>query len=184
MRAYGICPNSVYSMHSEMLIRIDLSAGLRLRNCLTERYADDSVTAVAAGRARSAVAGLRARSTGRHKEIRDEASQALLPRCRVIGQLWSQTLGSDLVGTFGDPSGSVVPQAAVVATNRETNISYRAETDGSGNYIFTQFHPGPYALVQFRTARPQGRIRSWKGVLQHAETFFFWHILVGSRRGG
>jgi len=85
-------------------------------------------------------------------------SPILLSRFRVIARLailfilvaafaWSQTLNSDLVGTVRDQSGSVVPQAALVATNSETNISYRAETDGLGNYVFTQLRPGPYVLV-------------------------------------
>jgi hypothetical protein len=72
---------------------------------------------------------------------------ALIVLALMAGCAWSQTLGSDLLGTVRDPSGSVVPQATLMATNSETNISYRAETDGSGNYIFTQLRPGPYVLV-------------------------------------
>lgn len=82
----------------------------------------------------------------------------LLSRSRLIAPLailfilvtavaWSQTLNSDLVGIVKDPSGSSIPRATLVATNTETNISYRVQTDELGNYIFTQLRPGPYVLV-------------------------------------
>jgi Carboxypeptidase regulatory-like domain/TonB dependent receptor len=65
----------------------------------------------------------------------------------IMSHCWSQTLTSDLLGSVKDSSGSVVPHASLVATNTETNISYAAQTDESGSYIFTQLRPGPYVLV-------------------------------------
>ena len=41
---------------------------------------------------------------------------------------------STIRGTVMDVSGGVIPKAAVVITDLETNISHKLSTDGEGNY--------------------------------------------------
>src|SRR5579859_3643105 len=41
------------------------------------------------------------------------------------------------VGRITDPSGAIIPGAQVQARNVETNITYKAVTNGTGDYVIT-----------------------------------------------
>ena len=69
------------------------------------------------------------------------------------GDLWpTATCGSTVIygavhGTATDPSGAVVPNAAVSITNTSTGITTTAKTDSHGYYIFPQLQiGGPYTI--------------------------------------
>ena len=71
--------------------------------------------------------------------------------------MWSQ--GTDLGtirGTVQDPSGSVVPNAAVEATDIQTGIVRKTTTNGEGNFEFASMRSGTYkvsiSLPGFATA--------------------------------
>ena len=53
---------------------------------------------------------------------------------------------TSVVGTVTDPSGAVVPGAALVIENVATGITRETESDQSGGYRFLQLAPGAYRL--------------------------------------
>lgn len=61
--------------------------------------------------------------------------------------LFGQTVSSSLVGTVLDPSGAVVPNAAVTATDNETGALRSVTTDSSGTFRFLNLTPGEYTLA-------------------------------------
>ncbi|MBM3796240.1 MAG: TonB-dependent receptor [Acidobacteria bacterium] len=56
----------------------------------------------------------------------------------------AQTLYGSLVGVVEDPTGSVVPNAAVTATNKGTGLVLEAKTDAAGTYNFVNVPQGSY----------------------------------------
>ena len=61
----------------------------------------------------------------------------------AAGIAFAQTFGS-INGVVTDPSGSVVPNAAVTVTNSATNATRGTQTDPSGFYSFPDLIPGTY----------------------------------------
>src|SRR5437660_699071 len=59
---------------------------------------------------------------------------------------YSQVLYGSLVGTITDPSGGLVPNATVTATNRDTNQTYKENTDTSGRFSIANVLPGTYSI--------------------------------------
>ena len=68
----------------------------------------------------------------------------LLPTPSASGQ---GTVHATLSGSVGDPSGSVVPGAAVFLTNAGTAAVQTATTDEQGTYQFVRVVPGLYSLA-------------------------------------
>src|SRR5882672_11479149 len=50
-------------------------------------------------------------------------------------------------GTVKDQTSAVIPAASVTLTNKDTNITSRTTTNGSGFYLFPGMNPGPYLLA-------------------------------------
>ena len=59
----------------------------------------------------------------------------------------AQSLYGSLVGTVTDDSGAVLAQAAVTATQRETNFSRTTVTNDTGGYNLPNILPGTYELT-------------------------------------
>src|SRR5260370_6827834 len=49
----------------------------------------------------------------------------------------AQGTSGDVLGTVSDPSGAVIPKAAVIITNTGTQQPRKTVTDGQGQYTFT-----------------------------------------------
>ncbi|HET9528992.1 MAG TPA: TonB-dependent receptor, partial [Blastocatellia bacterium] len=62
------------------------------------------------------------------------------------GTVFAQGYRASIVGTVTDPSGAVIPNARITATNRETGISSSATSDEAGNYVIARIVPGIYGL--------------------------------------
>ena len=60
----------------------------------------------------------------------------------------AQTVNGVIAGTVTDPSGAVVPNVRVTATNTGTGISQTTTTGAQGEYRFPLVPPGTY-VVQF-----------------------------------
>ena len=58
----------------------------------------------------------------------------------------AQKSSGDILGTVTDPSGGVLAQVQVSATNVATHDTRKVETDQVGNYRFTFLPPGTYSL--------------------------------------
>ena len=95
--------------------------------------------------------------------------------CVFIAPGFSQTITGTLNGTVTDPSGGVLPNVKVVATNVDTNIEYTATTNAAGVYNllflpvgrynvsatasgFKKAVLGPYVLEVNQTARVDVRM--------------------------
>src|SRR5580698_5184126 len=62
------------------------------------------------------------------------------------GQAQLAVTTATLSGSVTDPSGAVVPQAAVKLNSTQTGISRTYVTDAGGRYSFTQLPPATYTL--------------------------------------
>lgn len=69
------------------------------------------------------------------------AATALLA-CALV---WAQGTGA-IVGTVTDPSGGVIPNANVKATNVATALTREAATNSQGYYVIPSLHPATYTL--------------------------------------
>jgi hypothetical protein len=78
------------------------------------------------------------------RTLLSSASLSILVVSAALGQLANQTA---LVGTVVDTSGSVIPEAQVVAVNRESRDTYRAATNGQGYYNIQFIRIGTYDIT-------------------------------------
>jgi len=64
--------------------------------------------------------------------------------------------GGQITGEVKDPSGALVPNATITATNTATNVARTTQTNSAGLYVFPDLIPGPYqvraATAGFQTA--------------------------------
>ncbi len=66
----------------------------------------------------------------------------------IAPSLWAQSLVSgDLTGTVTDPSGAVVPSAAVTLRNTGTGETRSTTTNSNGSYRFSLLRPGSYSVA-------------------------------------
>ena len=64
----------------------------------------------------------------------------------LTGAAYAQTTFASITGTVTDPTGSVVPNATITATNVETNIKTSATSNDAGNYTLAQIKEGTYTV--------------------------------------
>jgi hypothetical protein len=65
----------------------------------------------------------------------------------LFGSLSAQTITASVTGTVADPSGAVVPNVKVTATNRATNVSFSATTNDAGVYNLLFLPTGEYNVA-------------------------------------
>ena len=63
--------------------------------------------------------------------------------------LWADTGGS-ISGTVKDPSGGVIPDAAIIARNIDGGVQQTLNTNAAGFYAFTTLPVGHYEIEAFR----------------------------------
>jgi hypothetical protein len=59
---------------------------------------------------------------------------------------WAQAVKGTLLGTVTDSQGAAVPGANVTVTETGTNITRTAQTNASGNYVFSNLKDGTYRV--------------------------------------
>lgn len=59
---------------------------------------------------------------------------------------FAQTVTGSIYGTVADPSGAIIPGAAVTATNVGTNEAHTTKSNASGQYLFPVLSPGRYEV--------------------------------------
>src|SRR5438874_11238706 len=64
--------------------------------------------------------------------------------CAVIPILQGQE--ARLSGTVTDPTGAVLPDVTITATQTRQTISFKAKTDSEGQYLFPRLPIGPYEV--------------------------------------
>src|SRR5438270_12190932 len=67
--------------------------------------------------------------------------------CFLAGAMSAQTITASITGTVTDPSGAIVPNVKVVATNSATNIANTATTNESGVYNILFLPAGQYNVA-------------------------------------
>jgi outer membrane receptor protein involved in Fe transport len=72
---------------------------------------------------------------------------ALLALALGAGNLAAQAVNATLLGTVTDPSGAVVVNAKVTATEVNTGISHTDQSNASGNFTFPDMPPGQYQVT-------------------------------------
>ena len=60
---------------------------------------------------------------------------------------WAQVENASLTGFVTDPSGAVVPDASVTATQTTTNLEQKTTTDSAGDYVFPALLVGTYTVT-------------------------------------
>src|SRR5438105_2549740 len=65
--------------------------------------------------------------------------------CSCLG--WSQIGTSSITGIVTDPSGAVVANAKVIATNEATGVEYNGTTNATGSYTFSSVSLGSYTVA-------------------------------------
>ena len=73
-------------------------------------------------------------------------TMALLTMLSPFGILHAQVSGGTITGVVTDASGSVIPQAKVNVTNRDTGVVRSAITNAEGFYTSPNLVPGPYQV--------------------------------------
>ncbi|HXI42413.1 MAG TPA: carboxypeptidase-like regulatory domain-containing protein, partial [Bryobacteraceae bacterium] len=66
--------------------------------------------------------------------------------CLAIAALQAQEITGNISGTVTDPSGSVIPGAAVTATNTGTGAQRTTQTTSSGVFFLNNLPVGNYKL--------------------------------------
>src|SRR5262249_51007784 len=59
---------------------------------------------------------------------------------------FAQTSDGIILGTVSDSTGAVIPNASVTATNKGTNVQYKATTNSVGEYRINNVPVGTYDL--------------------------------------
>jgi len=73
--------------------------------------------------------------------------RALVVLFVVVGlQCRAQQVTATLSGTVSDPSGALVPEAQLTATNINTGVAVKTVSDSAGNYVFPSLPSGTYSL--------------------------------------
>ena len=71
---------------------------------------------------------------------------SLLMLLACAGLAMGQGTASRVTGTVVDPSGAVVPGAAVTLTNEGTKVSFNTESTSTGTYVFESVQVGVYTV--------------------------------------
>ena len=65
----------------------------------------------------------------------------------IVSSAWAQGDRGTITGTVADPTGAMVPNAAVEAKNANTGAVYQAASSATGNYSLVQLPAGPYQIT-------------------------------------
>src|SRR6266436_4007837 len=85
---------------------------------------------------------------GSRKSHRSSTWLAYAAICAIAaGTATGQIAGGGAIqGTVTDPTGAVIPQAAVTATNVATGVQTTRVTTGAGLYVLSPLAPGEYTV--------------------------------------
>ena len=72
---------------------------------------------------------------------------ALLAFVFLANAAYAQVVSGTIAGSVLDPSGAVVPGVNITAVDTETNQSYKAVSDQSGNYTLTNLPNSTYRVM-------------------------------------
>src|ERR1035441_4076754 len=79
----------------------------------------------------------------------------------------AQAISGAISGSVADTSGSVVPNAAVTATNTATGVVNKAVTNSSGLYHISELPPGTYDIAVEATGFSKSLLKGFVVELNH-----------------
>jgi hypothetical protein len=85
-------------------------------------------------------------SNGKAMQIQICIALAVVSAAFLTVPLPAQEFRGGILGRVTDPSGAVVPGAAVTVTNQETNVAVETRTNQEGNYNVPYLVPGRYIV--------------------------------------
>jgi hypothetical protein len=91
-------------------------------------------------------------------------------------QVWSADVTARIRGTVTDPSGAVVPNAELTATNIQTGVAYTAKTQSTGNYELLNLPVGTYTLA---ATAPAFQTFSASGIKLNIDQLYVQDIRLG-----
>lgn len=84
----------------------------------------------------------------------------IVPLMLAPSRASAQAISAELLGTVQDPSGAVIPNAKITATEVATGVKHTTQSDQTGNYLLPLLPPGSYTLTAeatgFRTLTQSG----------------------------
>ncbi|MFL6227402.1 MAG: carboxypeptidase regulatory-like domain-containing protein [Pyrinomonadaceae bacterium] len=87
---------------------------------------------------------------------RSFAAATLFVLLSIVAPAWAQSDRGSIAGSVTDPTGAVVPNAKVTATNLDTNEVREVTSGGEGNFTLPELKAGPYRVsveaAGFKTA--------------------------------
>ena len=94
---------------------------------------------------------------------------------------WSQTQLATISGTITDPSGAVIPAAAVTVVNQSTGLKREVLTGTAGEYRFAGLPTGNYTL-RIEKAAFQTQVREGIALTSASEATVNLSLAVGGRQ--
>lgn len=73
-------------------------------------------------------------------------ARAALLAAAFLGFVFAQSSGS-ISGTIKDSQGGVIPNAAIMVTDRALGVNQTTQTTSEGNFVFPQLPPGNYTIT-------------------------------------
>src|SRR5712672_2816441 len=73
--------------------------------------------------------------------------RACILAAALLSSVSAQTFQAQITGVVRDPSGAVIPNAKVVATNIATRVAYSTESNGQGIYRLLALPPAQYKVT-------------------------------------
>ncbi len=113
----------------------------------------------------------------RSQQSAKEASPQKTPSATQSGESTIET--GSIVGTVSDPTGAVIPNVAIVATNAATQAEFEGKTDGSGQYVLGPLPAGLYT-VRFKMPGFQNTVIDQVHVLSPDATVLDAKLQVGA----
>ncbi len=102
--------------------------------------------------------------------VRALAAVMFLMAAAVPAQLFGQAISGDLVGGVTDPTGAMIPKAAVTAQNDATGVKYTAVTGPDGAYRFSNLPGGAYTVTATATGFATATVKNVQVQLNNTVT--------------
>jgi len=115
-----------------------------------------------------------------HERAQQSAKESSPQKPRSATQSGEPTIETgSIVGTVSDPTGAVIPNVAIVATNAATQAEFETTTDATGEYMLTPLPAGLYT-VRFKMPGFQTTVIDQVHVLSPDATVLDAKLQVGA----
>ncbi len=118
-----------------------------------------------------------------HKNVLSlNAPRTLFFLLLLVGLAVAQTISGDLTGTIYDPTGAVISNAKVTATNQATGVALSTTPTASGQYRLSNLPPGSYSVTVTAPGFSQSQIKNLQISLSQVATANFSLQVAGAQQ--